>query len=357
MTKIIRNYLTKNFHYKKNKVIPVERLVLHSVGCPQPDPNVFVRSWDSSTAKYVTQLVIGTTQVIEVLPCLQTKGKAVKCYHVGKANYNSIGAEMTEPSTIKYTGGSNWVDLNPSKTKAHVLATYEKAVDTFAQLCIFHGLNPLKDGVILSHRECYKRGIGTNHGDVEHIWSKFGLTMNQFRKDVKAQVDALTTKTSFDILAEKGVINTPEYWESVQNQLPYLPKLLDSLAKFTTPEKSYDFKTVEEALSHLAECKVINTPEYWLNNHSKVAWLDQLLIKSANHTPKAVKSSFQVTVSISTLNMRTGPDKSFDRIGYIKKGVYTIVEVSGKWGRLKSKQTYNGKPVDAWIHLDYTTKA
>lgn len=357
MVQIVRNYLTKNYHYKKNKDIPVNRLVLHSVGCPQPDPDVFAKNWNSSTAIYVTQLVIGTSKVIEVLPCLKTKGKAVKCYHVGKANYNSVGAEMTEPSTIKYTKGSNWVDLDPPKTKAHVLATYKNAVETFAQLCVFHGLSPLKDGVILSHRECYKRGIGTNHGDVEHIWSRFGLTMSQFRKDVKAKVDALTTKTSFDILTEKGVINTPEYWESVQNQLPYLPKLLDSLAKFTTSEKSFDFKTVEEALSHLAECKVISTPEYWMNNHSKIAWLDILLIQSANHTPKAVKTTFQVTVSISNLNMRTGPNKSFDSIGYIKKGVYTIVEVSEKWGRLKSQQTYKGKLVDAWIHLDYTTKA
>lgn len=357
MIRIQRKYLTNNPHYKKNKAISVKRLVLHSVGCPQPDPDVFVRSWNSSSATKMTQLVIGANKVVEVLPCLKTKGKAVKCYHVGKANYNSVGAEMTEPSTIKYTKGSSWVDLDPPKTKAHVLATYKNAVDTFAQLCVFHGLKPLTDGVILSHSECYKRGIGTNHGDVEHIWRKFGLTMAQFRRDVKAQMDALVSKDSIDILVEKGVIDSPDYWDSVENQLPYLSKLLDSLAKYATSEKSNDFKSVEEAVSHLAECKVINTPEYWLTNYSKIAWLDLLLIKSANHIPKAVKSSFQVTVSISDLNMRTGPDKSFDRIGYIKKGVYTIVEVSGKWGRLKSKQTYNGKPVDAWIHLDYTTKA
>lgn len=182
--KLIKKYATNNMHYKNNRIINVKRLVLHSVGCPQPNPDVFVKSWNSTSNKYLAQIVIGASKAYEVLPCMQTKGKAVFCCHVGTANGTSIGAEMTEPSTIKYTGGANWVDLNPAKTKAHVLATYKNAVDIFAQLCKFHGLDPLADGVILSHKECHARGIGTNHGDVEHIWNKFGLSMDQFRKDV-----------------------------------------------------------------------------------------------------------------------------------------------------------------------------
>lgn len=76
-------------------------------------------------------------------------------------------------------------------------------------------------------------------------------------------------------------------------------------------------------------------------------------------TVEPEKSEFQsylVRVKINDLNMRTGPSTSYPRIGYIPKGVYTIVEENGKWGRLKAKQTYNGKSVDAWIHLDYAVK-
>ena len=43
----------------------------------------------------------------------------------------------------------------------------------------------MDDGVIISHHEGNQRGIASNHGDVEHIWNKFGLTMDQFREDVK----------------------------------------------------------------------------------------------------------------------------------------------------------------------------
>lgn len=94
---------------------------------------------------------------------------------------------MTEPATIKYTGGASWIELSDgSNTKAVVLKNYRNAVEYFAYLCQKFGWNPEKDGVILSHSEGHARGYATNHADVEHIWKKYGLTMDQFRKDVKA---------------------------------------------------------------------------------------------------------------------------------------------------------------------------
>ena len=65
---------------------------------------------------------------------------------------------------------------------------------------------------------------------------------------------------------------------------------------------------------------------------------------------------FKVKVSIDNLNMRIGPGTSNQRIGYIPIGVYTIVETKNGWGRLKAQQKYNGKLVDAWIYLNYTTR-
>ena len=69
-----------------------------------------------------------------------------------------------------------------------------------------------------------------------------------------------------------------------------------------------------------------------------------------------VKVPFVVRVSISDLNIRTGPSTSYDVIKCIPKGAYTIVEVQGDWGRLKTRYRHNGKSVDGWIHLSYTTK-
>lgn len=55
-----------------------------------------------------------------------------------------------------------------------------------------------------------------------------------------------------------------------------------------------------------------------------------------------------VRVSISDLNIRTGPGVSYRRVKYIPKGIYTIVEEKDGWGRLKSGV--------GWIKLSYTER-
>jgi hypothetical protein len=69
--------------------------------------------------------------------------------------------------------------------------TYKSAVELFAHLCNKYDLNPLADGVIISHREGNKRGVASNHADPEHLWKGLNLpyTMDGFRKDVKAAMD------------------------------------------------------------------------------------------------------------------------------------------------------------------------
>ena len=60
------------------------------------------------------------------------------------------------------------------------------------------------------------------------------------------------------------------------------------------------------------------------------------------------KTPFLVKVSTSHLNIRKGPGVNYKRKGYIKPGVYTIVEKDKNWGKLKSGS--------GWICLDYTKK-
>ncbi|MDO4545093.1 MAG: CHAP domain-containing protein [Bacillota bacterium] len=61
-----------------------------------------------------------------------------------------------------------------------------------------------------------------------------------------------------------------------------------------------------------------------------------------------VDGEYNVKVSVTSLNMRTGPGTGYAKKGYIKTGVHTISQTSGNWGKLKS----NGY----WIHLSYVTK-
>lgn len=62
-----------------------------------------------------------------------------------------------------------------------------------------------------------------------------------------------------------------------------------------------------------------------------------------------VQSTYKVRITADLLNYRQGPSTSYKINGTVKKGeVYTIVETSGSWGRLKSGA--------GWINLKYTTR-
>ena len=71
-------------------------------------------------------------------------------------------------------------------------------------------------------------------------------------------------------------------------------------------------------------------------------------VKKTTTTKKTTTKSFKVQVKIDDLNIRTGPGTNYASKGFIKPGVYTIVETDGKWGKLKSGA--------GWIHLDYVKK-
>ena len=105
---------------------------------------------------------------------------------------------MCEPACIKYTSGSNFTCSDTATAKAVAKRTYEAAVELFAMLCKQYGLNPTADGVIISHKEGHSRGIASNHGDPEHLWTQLGMgyTMDGFRKAVKAAMSRTSGNTS-----------------------------------------------------------------------------------------------------------------------------------------------------------------
>lgn len=192
MAEIITRYITKNPYFNDGKYIFVPDLdgyMLHSVGVGQPDPMVFIRSWDDPnyTAAGLNG-VIGADVTYITAPCLDSVSKVKRMPHGGKqySNDHYIGFEMTEPAEIKYIGGDRFTISNLAAAQAHVQKTYANAVDLFAKLCLKHGKDPLKPGVIISHNEAGKQGIGTTHSDPEHLWTQLKLpfTMDGFRKDV-----------------------------------------------------------------------------------------------------------------------------------------------------------------------------
>lgn len=184
--KLVESIMTKNPCYKAGKKIAVKGLMLHSVGCPQPSAAVFVKRWNSASQK--SACVHGFIDANDGT-VYQTLPWDHRGWHGGGTSNNThIGVEMCEPACIRYVGGANFTCSDLPQAKAAAERTYQAAVELFAFLCEKYGLDPLADGVIVSHKEGHARGIASGHADPEHLWTqlKTGYTMDTFRKAVRA---------------------------------------------------------------------------------------------------------------------------------------------------------------------------
>lgn len=196
---IIQSILTNNPCYQAGKKIKVRGLMLHSVGCPQPNAETFVKKWNNpkSGRACVHAFIDGKTgKVYQTLPWDH------RAWHCGgSANGTHIGVEMCEPACIRYIGGASFSCFDRDAAMAVITRTYDTAVELFAYLCKQYGLDPLADGVIISHKEGHDRGLASGHGDPDHLWKGVNCeySMDTFRRAVAAamgQTRAVNTSTA-----------------------------------------------------------------------------------------------------------------------------------------------------------------
>ncbi len=416
--KIERRICVNNPCYKAGRKITPKGGMLHSVGCPQPDPEVFVRIWSKSDADVCVHAVVGVDKV--VYQCLDWDHRG---WHGGGSSNNYlIGIEMTEPATIKYTGGANWIETGDgSNTKRHVLATYANAVEFYAFICKTYGFNPEDSNVLMSHKEGHAKGVASNHGDVEHIWKKFGLSMNQFRKDVKKAItgDTVTTvpsepvDNSSDDTSKQSVKNlqgtvTVIYDGEDRLNVRVAPSItakvdctvgkgeLFTVTGISADEKWYrlksglyittipdyvKFKATEEQKQSTAGTGYYRVRKSWQNAKSQIGAFkvkENAIELCKQNTGYKVfdndgveiypcvtveKKSFMVKVDIPDLRIRKGAGTTYDyhkqngKAVYTGKGVFTIVETKeGQGASLWGLlKSYKGKR-NGWISLDYATK-
>ena len=318
--KLVQSIMTKNPCYTAGRKITVKGLMLHSVGCPQPNASVFIKNWN--TPSYGTACVHGFIDgndgtVYQTLPW-NHRGWHCASGPKGSGNNTHIGVEMCEPASIRYTGGSSFTCSNLSAARTSVKKTYEAAVELFAYLCKLYGLNPTADGVIISHREGHARGIASNHGDPEHLWNGLGMgyTMNTFRKDVKEKMQGGTVKPD----ETKEMYRVRKSWEDAVSQ-----------------------KGAFHELENAKKCADANKGYAVFNTSGKQVY------------PKTDFSPYLVEVTATDLNIRKGPGTNYGKTGkFTGKGVFTITEErtgtgsNRGWGKLKSGA--------GWISLDYVKR-
>jgi hypothetical protein len=219
---IIKAYATKNRCYQIGTPLYPQGIMLHSIGCPQPNAAVMAQSYNQYRPNGQSVCVHAFVQrdgtVYQILPW------TVQAWHCGgSANGTHIGIEMTEPASIVYTGhGAEWRDLDPTATETHVRGTYAAAVQLFAQLCTQFDLDPLADGVIISHAEGRMRGVASPHADPTHLWNAFGLTMNMFRRDVYNAMRGIANNDNDeeeDVMRYNSIEEVPDWARGTINEM------------------------------------------------------------------------------------------------------------------------------------------
>ena len=172
---IIQAFAVKNKCYQAATPLTPHGIMLHSIGCPQPNASVMAQNFNQYRPNGQSVCVHAFVQrdgtVYQTLPW------TVQAWHCGgSANSTHIGVEMTEPSA----------GMTRSEAAEQIAGTYRTVVELFAELCKQYELDPAQDGVIIGHAEGHRRGVASNHADPELLWRTYdmGYTMDGFRRDV-----------------------------------------------------------------------------------------------------------------------------------------------------------------------------
>ena len=162
-------------------------LILHSTGANNPNlkryvtpddgylgENKYNNGWNNPYSSTLVHAVIGKNKngFVEAYQIAPWKKLVWGCGSGANGSGNSfaIQVEMCEDQTL----GAGYAK-----------ETYNVAVKLFAHLCKAYDIPPEN---IWSHNEANAKGYASGHVDPEHWWKavKCGLTMDGFRKDVKA---------------------------------------------------------------------------------------------------------------------------------------------------------------------------
>lgn len=339
--------LTNNDCYKRGQYITPTGIVVHSTGANNPNLKRYVgpddgllgvntnnNHWNMSGTgacvnAFIGKLKDGTIATYQTLPWNM---RPWGCASGPKGSYNNshIQFEICEDA------------LND---KSYFDKVYKEAVELCAYLCKLYPT--IKVSNIVCHSEAHTLGYASNHGDVMHWFPKFGKNMDMFRSDVQKLLNKESTPT------QPTQPSTPTTPSSTYTTGKY-KVVCNELNVRKGPGTNYGINQVVKKNEVYTIVEVqgtwgkLKSGAGWISIHS--AYCER--IGDANVTPtptQPTSGTFKVKITVGDLNIRKGPGVNYARVGCITdRGVYTIVEIQGAWGRLKSGV--------GWICLDGYTQ-
>lgn len=198
--KLLKCLLTANRCYQAGRVIQPRGVMVHSTGANNPALRRYVQPVASTPGRAELLAQLGTNKNGNHW---NRPGLDV-CVHgfIGTLADGSMAAVQTLPWNRRgwHAGnGSSGRSANDTHISfeicedgladpAYFAQAYRTAVELTALLCREYALDPLGDGVVICHQEGCRRGVASNHGDVLHWFPRHGRSMDDFRRDVAAEL-------------------------------------------------------------------------------------------------------------------------------------------------------------------------
>lgn len=215
---VIKYYLTKNRCYQRNVKREPIGIQLHTIGTAQGTAQAVADYWNQASVSACVHYIVDCDTPGKVLYTLPEDVRGWG--DAGWGNNNLIMFEICESDHIKYTGGSTYQINNKEKFKTDIMRGYNTAVALCADICKRYGWDPeakLPNGIYLisSHDEGRKAGLSSAHVDPEHIWPRFGLSMEKFRSNVKAVMSGEDNEMQFG----ENIYRVRKSWTDAETQI------------------------------------------------------------------------------------------------------------------------------------------
>ena len=410
---------TQSTCYKGTSKMTVKGVLWHSTGTNNPTLKRYVQPSDDAADKAEMLKLLGTNNNKNDWNHISQQA-GLNCW-IGKLADGTVTTVQTMPWDFKPCGcgsgskgscNNGWIQFEICEDgltdKAYFDKVYEEACEITAYLCDMFNIDPngtvtvngVKVPTILCHADSHKLGLGSNHGDVNHWFPKYGKSMATARKDVAALMNKITETPKEDEKPEedkKEPIITDELyrvrqsWADSKTQigayrdLENAKKACDKVKNYfvfnSKGEKVYPAEIVnDDGLKIGDEVSLILGATY-TSGKQIPAWVfgRKLYLREWRDNGKSaiistVKSGaitgvvatkdlvpygdeqvaedftpYLVRINTDVLNVRSGAGTSYRVNTQVRQNqIYTIVGEKDGWGKLKSGA--------GWISLKYTKK-
>ena len=192
--------LTNNDCYKTKKTIVPVGVMIHSTGANNPNLKRYVQPDDGILGKNTNKNDWNRPGVGKCVHAFIGKGADGNIYTYQTLPWNHRGWHAG--GTANGTHISFEICEDALTDKTYFDKVYKEAVELTAMLCAKFGIDPKADGAVICHKEGGDRGVASNHGDVLHWFPKFGKTMDDFREDVKKEMEPKNTTPVYNTVDE-----------------------------------------------------------------------------------------------------------------------------------------------------------